>query len=60
MSAEAAVVRNYLDLLLSLPWGKTTAEKQDIARAEAILNADHYGLEKLRNGFSNSFLSPPS
>lgn len=48
MSAEAAVVRNYVDLLLSLPWSKLTKEKKDIIEAEAILNEDHYGLEKVK------------
>ncbi len=48
MSAEAAVVRNYVDWLVSLPWGETTAENHDILAAEAILNADHYGLDKVK------------
>lgn len=48
MSAEAAVVRNYVDWLVSLPWGKSTAEKHDIIEAEAILNADHFGLDKVK------------
>ncbi len=48
MSAEAAVVRNYVDWLVSLPWGETTAEKHDILEAEAILNTDHYGLDKVK------------
>ncbi|HEX2770334.1 MAG TPA: endopeptidase La, partial [Geobacteraceae bacterium] len=48
MSAEAAVVRNYVDWLVSLPWGETTVEKNDILEAEAILNADHYGLDKVK------------
>ncbi|MCM2356644.1 MAG: endopeptidase La [Geobacteraceae bacterium] len=48
MSAEAAVVRNYVDWLISLPWGKMTREKRDIAEAAAILNADHYGIEKVK------------
>jgi ATP-dependent Lon protease len=48
MSAEAAVVRNYVDWLVSLPWGETTAENNDILEAEAILNADHYGLDKVK------------
>src|SRR5512146_69748 len=47
MSAEATVVRNYLDWLLSLPWGKKSKVKKDIAAAEAVLNDDHYGLEKV-------------
>ncbi|MFZ0449094.1 MAG: endopeptidase La [Desulfatiglandaceae bacterium] len=46
MSAEAAVVRNYVDWILSLPWYDKTKEKLDIDAAENILNEDHYGLEK--------------
>ena len=48
MSAEATVVRNYLDWLLSLPWGKKSKIKKDIRLAEAILHDDHYGLEKVK------------
>jgi len=48
MSAEATVVRNYLDWLLSLPWGKKSKVKKDIAAAEAVLNDDHYGLHKVK------------
>ena len=48
MSAEATVVRNYLDWLLGIPWGKRTRIKKDIARAEQILDEDHYGLEKVK------------
>lgn len=48
MSAEAAVVRNYLDWLFTLPWGKFTDESNDLARAEEVLNADHCGLEKVK------------
>lgn len=48
MSAEAAVVRNYVDWLVSLPWGEATVENHDILEAEAILNADHYGLDKVK------------
>ncbi|AJE03166.1 endopeptidase La [Geobacter pickeringii] len=47
-SAEAAVVRNYVDWLVSLPWGKTSREKHDIVAAEEVLEADHYGLEKVK------------
>ncbi|HEX4273194.1 MAG TPA: LON peptidase substrate-binding domain-containing protein, partial [Rhizomicrobium sp.] len=46
MSAEATVVRNYLDWLLSLPWGKKSKVRKDIVAAELVLNDDHYGLEK--------------
>ncbi len=48
MSAEATVVRNYLDWLLSLPWGKKSKIKKDIKLAEGILNEDHYGLDKVK------------
>jgi ATP-dependent Lon protease len=48
MSAEATVVRNYLDWLLSLPWGKKSKVKKDIKLAEDILHEDHYGLEKVK------------
>jgi ATP-dependent Lon protease len=48
MSAEATVVRNYLDWLLSLPWGKKTKVKRDLKFAEQVLEADHYGLEKVK------------
>jgi ATP-dependent Lon protease len=48
MSAEATVVRNYLDWLLSIPWQKRTRVKRDIKHAERILNHDHYGLEKVK------------
>src|ERR1700726_2941004 len=48
MSAEATVVRNYLDWMLSLPWHKRTKIKRDIKVAERVLNADHFGLEKVK------------
>ncbi len=48
MSAEATVVRNYLDWMLSLPWGKKSRVKKDIDEAEKILDDDHYGLEKVK------------
>ena len=48
MSAEATVVRNYLDWMLSLPWHHRTKIKRDIAGAERVLNADHFGLEKVK------------
>jgi len=47
-SAEAAVVRNYVDWLVSLPWGSFSEEKTDIVEAENILDADHFGLEKVK------------
>jgi ATP-dependent Lon protease len=46
MSAEATVVRNYIDWVIGLPWFDKTEEQLDIERAERILNADHYGLKK--------------
>ena len=48
MSAEATVVRNYLDWMLSIPWKKRTKVKKDIKLAQKILDADHYGLEKVK------------
>jgi ATP-dependent Lon protease len=48
MSAEATVVRNYLDWMLSLPWHKRSKVKRDIKGAERVLNADHFGLEKVK------------
>jgi len=48
MSAESTVVRNYLDWLLSIPWGKAKGKKVDINEAERILNEDHYGLDKVK------------
>jgi len=49
MSAEATVVRNYLDTLLALPWGKKSKVKKDIRAAQAVLDADHFGLEKVKD-----------
>ncbi|WP_213979983.1 endopeptidase La [Sphingomonas sp. dw_22] len=49
MSAEATVVRNYLDVLLGLPWGKKSKLKKDIAEAQAVLDQDHYALEKVKD-----------
>jgi ATP-dependent Lon protease len=48
MSAEATVVRNYLDVLLGLPWSKKSKVKHDLPAAEEVLNADHFGLEKVK------------
>lgn len=48
MSAEATVIRNYLDWLLEIPWEQQTRVKKDLAKAEKILNEDHYGLEKVK------------
>ena len=49
MSAEATVIRNYLDILLGLPWGKKTKLKKDIAAAQAVLDDDHYALDKVKD-----------
>ncbi|MGY4800445.1 endopeptidase La [Teichococcus aerofrigidensis] len=48
MSAEATVVRNYLDWILSIPWKKKSKIRNDLAKAEEVLDADHYGLEKIK------------
>ncbi len=48
MSAEATVVRNYIDIMLAVPWKKCTKINRNISKAEAILAADHYGLEKIK------------
>ena len=48
MSAEAAVVRNYIDWLVNVPWHKKTDVQKELAAAEAILNEEHYGLEKVK------------
>ena len=48
MSAEATVVRNYLDWMLNIPWGTKSRVKKDLGRAEEILDAEHYGLEKVK------------
>ncbi|HET9943927.1 MAG TPA: LON peptidase substrate-binding domain-containing protein, partial [Terriglobia bacterium] len=47
-AAETATIRNYLDWMVSLPWSKATKDNLDLKKAEAILNADHYGLEKIK------------
>ncbi len=48
MSAEATVVRNYIDALVSVPWKKRTKVRNDIGKAQEVLDADHYGLEKVK------------
>jgi len=48
MSAEATVVRNYIDVIVNVPWRKKTKISKDVAKAELSLNADHYGLEKVK------------
>lgn len=47
-SAEASVIRNYLDVCLEMPWGKRTRDRADVERARKILDRDHYGLEKVK------------
>jgi ATP-dependent Lon protease len=47
-AAETATIRNYLDWMVSLPWSKSTKDNLDLKKAEAILNADHYGLDKIK------------
>jgi len=49
MSAEASVVRNYIDVLVGLPWSKKTKIKHDLGNAEDVLNEDHYGLDKVKD-----------
>jgi ATP-dependent Lon protease len=49
MSAEATVVRNYIDVLTGLPWSKKTKIKHDLGNAESVLNEDHYGLDKVKD-----------
>src|SRR3974390_312459 len=49
MSADATVVRNYIDVLTALPWSKKTKIKHDLGHAEGVLNDDHYGLEKVKD-----------
>src|SRR5207247_1942923 len=49
MSAEATVVRNYIDTLVGLPWSRKTKIKHDLGHAEEVLNEDHYGLEKVKD-----------
>ncbi|MBY8197177.1 endopeptidase La [Vibrio fluvialis] len=48
MSAEATVVRSYIDWMVSVPWNKRSKVKKDLSKAEEILNADHYGLERVK------------
>ena len=49
MSAEATVIRNYLDTLLGIPWGKKSKLKRDIAKAQDVLDSDHFALEKVKD-----------
>ena len=53
MSAEATVVRSYIDWLLNVPWKAESKVRHDLAKAEDILDADHYGLEEVRSAFSS-------
>lgn len=48
MMPESAIIRNYLDVLLGLPWGKFTEDNFDLVKAKKVLNTDHYGLEKVK------------
>lgn len=48
MSAEASVVRTYIDWMVQVPWHKRTKVKKDLKQAEEILNNDHYGLERVK------------
>ena len=48
MMAESAVIRNYLDTVLSLPWGKMPRDNYDLKKAAAVLDKDHYGLKKVK------------
>ena len=48
MSAEATVVRNYLDWMLGIPWGRRSKIKKDLEGAQAVLDNDHYGLDKVK------------
>ncbi len=58
MSAEATVVRNYLDWMLGIPWNKKSKVKKDLKGAQDLLDADHYGLEKVKD--RSSSISPCS
>ncbi|MBU3740028.1 MAG: endopeptidase La, partial [Rhodoferax sp.] len=49
MSAEATVVRNYIDVLTNLPWARKTKIRHDLEHAESVLNQDHYGLDKVKD-----------
>lgn len=55
MMAESAVIRSYLDALLSLPWNKFTEDNFDLKLAKKVLNADHYGLEKSQKTYFGIF-----
>ena len=53
-SSEAAVLRNYLDVCLEIPWGKTTKETVNIAKARKKLDDDHFGLDKVKGVCSST------
>ena len=55
MSAEAAVVRNYLEWLLGVPWKKRSKVRKDLKVAQDTLDADHYGLEKVKERILNTW-----
>ena len=48
VSQEASVIRNYVDWLIKVPWYQQTEDEEDIKKVEKVLNADHFGLEKLK------------
>ena len=56
MSAEATVVRNYIDWIVSLPWKKRSKISKDLNKAEEILDSDHHGLEKVKKEFWSIWL----
>lgn len=53
---EGSIIRDYIDNVLSLPWGIYSKESKDLKKAERILNKDHYGLEKVKERIVNSLL----
>ena len=57
MSAEATVVRGYIDWLLGIPWKKRSRVKHDLVKAEEVLDEDHYGLEKIKDRILEYFSS---
>src|SRR3546814_15929633 len=59
MSAEAAVVRNYLEWGLGVPWKKRSKVRKDLAAAQEVLDADHYGLEKVKERILEYLAVPP-
>ena len=59
MSAEATVVRNYIDWMLALPWEEYKEEQEDLDAAERVLEEDHFGSKSRRSGFSSTSRSRP-